>query len=322
MARVHSQQPARMFDSTTLNLDNYIKFRPAYSEALYAEIYRYHKSQGGQWDFAHDAGTGAGIVAEELAKRFTTVAASDPSSFYIDQAKKRLSASGEASKFRFDCHPGEDMSWLPDASVDMVTMAEAIHWTEHEKVLDSASRALKPGGTLAIWIYGTLPFFVDDSTGAQGILNKISERWFGRIKNTATPDHIARFTRAVRMINLRMDVIQFDEKIWNSGVRRIHWNSNRPPMGTSKVFECDRTLPPRKMEDVVERREDNMIMSYSADANWIQGYMNHLYPDLPYDRALEDMFAELAKVMEATGGKSQLSWTCSLILATKSAKTE
>jgi trans-aconitate methyltransferase len=115
------------------------------------------------------------------------------------------------SKFLFGCYPGEDISWLPGASVDLITIDEAIHWTEHENILESASVALKPGGMLAIWINGTLPFFVT-STRAQGI-RRSYERWLERIKISATLTQLARSNRAVRTTQLRMDVIQFDSNI-------------------------------------------------------------------------------------------------------------
>ncbi|KAJ5313480.1 Peroxisomal biogenesis factor 11 [Penicillium atrosanguineum] len=315
------KQSKWMFGSDEFNLDGYIQFRPIYSEALYTEIYRYHKDQEGQWDFAHDAGTGPGIVAEELAKRFTAVAASDPSTWYLAQAKQRLSSSSNIGTIIFGCHPAEDMSWLPEASVDMITIAEAIHWTEHEKVLKSASETLKPGGTLAIWNYGTLPFFVD-STWPQGILEKIHERWLERIKATAKPDQIIRIKRSVQMSQSRMDVIQFDGDVWKSGVRRIHWNSHHPPMGLSKAFEYNGTFLSPNLDDVVERREDKMLLSHFADANWIRGYMDYLYPDLPSDSLTEDLLAELNKAMRETAEKPQLAWTVSVILASKCIKME
>ncbi|KAL4914014.1 S-adenosyl-L-methionine-dependent methyltransferase [Aspergillus aurantiobrunneus] len=169
------KQEEHMFASTAFNLDDYIWFRPSYSDVLYTEIYRYHEAHGGQWDLAHDVGTGAGIVAEELATSFGCVAASDPSAFYLEQTKQRLHSSSIKSKLIFGCHPGEDMSWLPSGSVDMVTIAEAIHWTDHEQVLSSASEVLKPGGTLAIWLYGTRSFFVDPDAH-QHILDDVYER--------------------------------------------------------------------------------------------------------------------------------------------------
>ncbi|GBF62016.1 methyltransferase [Trichophyton mentagrophytes] len=301
-----------MFDSPTFDFDSYIKYRPPYSDKLYAEIYQYHNSHGGQWNLAHDAGTGAGIVAEELSTKFTTVAASDPSAFYLEQAKRRLSSR---DKFRFGCYPGEDMSWLPDAGVDMITMAEAIHWAEPQDVVTAASKALKPGGTLAIWHYGVIPIFVG-STEAQDVFNELFDYWSSRVVAGTPETKLANLERAVRVTVLRMSEIEFDKSEWKAGVRRIYWNAYHPTVGITHQTAFKDVQVQENPDDVVERRIDKTILSQYADIDWIRGYMNHLYPDVPENAIEQGMFEKLARIME--GRKLQLSWTVTMILATKS----
>ncbi len=47
-----------------------------------------------------------------------------------------------------------DASGLPDQSVDLVTVAQALHWLEPEPFFIEAKRVLAPGGAIAVWCYG------------------------------------------------------------------------------------------------------------------------------------------------------------------------
>ena len=42
---------------------------------------------------------------------------------------------------------------LPDGSVDLVTVASAFHWLDHEKFFAEVRRVARPGGILAAWGY-------------------------------------------------------------------------------------------------------------------------------------------------------------------------
>lgn len=48
----------------------------------------------------------------------------------------------------------EDLSFQADDSVDMVTVAQALHWMDIEKFYAHVRRVLKPRGTLAVYGYG------------------------------------------------------------------------------------------------------------------------------------------------------------------------
>jgi len=47
-----------------------------------------------------------------------------------------------------------DSSGLPDKSVDLVTVAQALHWLNTVSFFDEARRILAPGGAIAVWGYG------------------------------------------------------------------------------------------------------------------------------------------------------------------------
>jgi SAM-dependent methyltransferase len=43
---------------------------------------------------------------------------------------------------------------LADGSVDLVTVAQAVHWFDRPKFYAEAKRVLRPGGVVAVWTYG------------------------------------------------------------------------------------------------------------------------------------------------------------------------
>src|SRR5690242_9289406 len=48
--------------------------------------------------------------------------------------------------------PGEHCS-LPDASADLATVAQALHWFDFARYFAQVARVLKPRGVLAAWSY-------------------------------------------------------------------------------------------------------------------------------------------------------------------------
>ena len=46
-----------------------------------------------------------------------------------------------------------EASALPAASVDLVTVAQALHWFNVERFFEEVDRVLRPGGALACWSY-------------------------------------------------------------------------------------------------------------------------------------------------------------------------
>nr|WP_255746297.1 class I SAM-dependent methyltransferase [Lysobacter sp. CFH 32150] len=92
-----------------------------------------------------EAGCGSGQASRGLARHFDTVFATDPSAAQIAQA------SGPAN-VTFAAEPGERCS-LPDASVDAVCVAQALHWFDRAAFFAECARVLRPGGVLVAWGY-------------------------------------------------------------------------------------------------------------------------------------------------------------------------
>lgn len=119
----------------------YASARPEYPQALFAWIAAIAPATGGVWE----AGCGSGQASRGLSDVFDDVFATDPSAQQIAQA-------GRVDKVRFGVEPAERSS-LPDASVDAVCIAQALHWFDRSAFFAECARVLKPGGVLVAWGY-------------------------------------------------------------------------------------------------------------------------------------------------------------------------
>lgn len=120
----------------------YAAYRPLYPDSLFervAELTRAHH-------VALDCGTGNGQAAVGLANHFDRVVATDPSEEQIRRARPH-----ERIKYKV---ARADSSGLPDASVDLVTAAQALHWFDAPAFFSEAKRVLVPEGAIAVWGYG------------------------------------------------------------------------------------------------------------------------------------------------------------------------
>lgn len=80
-----------------------------------------------------------------MASRFALVYATDPSAPQIANAEARpnIDYRVEAAE-----HCG-----LADASADLVSVAQPLHWFDHARFYAEVQRVLKPRGVLAAWTY-------------------------------------------------------------------------------------------------------------------------------------------------------------------------
>lgn len=119
----------------------YHEARPTYPPALFDWLAAQAASRALVWD----AGCGNGQASAALASRFALVYATDPSAPQIANAEARpnIDYRVEAAE-----HCG-----LADASADLVSVAQALHWFDHARFYAEGQRVLKPRGVLAAWTY-------------------------------------------------------------------------------------------------------------------------------------------------------------------------
>jgi len=120
----------------------YAKFRPVYPPELFQWLATLPARQSVAWD----CGTGTGQAATMLTPYFTQVIASDAS-------RAQIKAADRSTRVRYFAALGEASSLAP-ARVDLVTVAQALHWIDRERFYQELDRVTAPGGALAIWTYG------------------------------------------------------------------------------------------------------------------------------------------------------------------------
>jgi SAM-dependent methyltransferase len=121
---------------------SYATFRPAYPDALFVEVARLVPTH----DVALDCGTGNGQAAVALARHFARVIATDPSAAQIDNASPNEHVEYRVAR--------AEQSGLANASVDVVTAAQALHWFDATAFFAEARRVLRPHGAVVVWGYG------------------------------------------------------------------------------------------------------------------------------------------------------------------------
>jgi len=129
-------------DHFSTQADRYTQFRPHYGPELFA----YLASLAGRHDLAWDCGTGSGQAAVALADYFQEVVATDPSSRQIEHAQPH-------DRVRYVVARAEHTP-LADHSVDLITVAQAVHWFDRPQFYEEVRRVGRAGSVLALWAYG------------------------------------------------------------------------------------------------------------------------------------------------------------------------
>ena len=129
--------------------EQYAKLRPDYSTKLYKQVWEYCGIQPGcKNPLAVDLACGTGISTVPLAEHFDRVIGIDLSQAQIDNAKKDL------PNIQFRVGPGEDLSFLTNESVDLITTANGLHWFNKDHLFAEIKRVLRPRGVFAAYAYG------------------------------------------------------------------------------------------------------------------------------------------------------------------------
>lgn len=130
-----------MKDNFSKQASTYARYRPHYPAELYDYIFSRCTKYGNAWD----CGTGNGQVAVQLAKRFDYVNATDISQAQLNNALKKTSIEYRLAS--------AETSGLPAGSIDLITVAQAIHWFDPKKFFDEVKRVATSNCLLTYWAY-------------------------------------------------------------------------------------------------------------------------------------------------------------------------
>lgn len=119
--------------------DAYQRHRPDYPPSLFDCIREHSPRLGVAWD----AGTGGGQAAVVLESCFDHVIGTDASFDQLRAGSRRAVVASAA-----EAPP------LADSSVDVVTVAQALHWFDLDRFYAAVRRVVRRPGLIAAWSYG------------------------------------------------------------------------------------------------------------------------------------------------------------------------
>lgn len=109
------------------------------------ELYQFLADLCHDHDLAWDCATGSGQAAMDLARTYARVIATDIS-------QELLALAQPDPRISYRTAPAE-ASGVESTSVDLVTVAQALHWFDLPRFWPEVNRVLKPHGVLAFWGY-------------------------------------------------------------------------------------------------------------------------------------------------------------------------
>jgi len=131
-------RPVTFADHFGARTASYRLYRPDYPPELFA----YLAGLSPRRELAWDCGTGSGQAAVGLAAHFARVAATDASEAQLAHAEPN-------ERVEYRTAPAE-ASGLAGTSVDLVAVAQALHWFDRPAFYREVRRVLRPGATLAV----------------------------------------------------------------------------------------------------------------------------------------------------------------------------
>ncbi len=120
----------------------YATYRPRYPDALFDYLSSLANARNVAWDCA--AGSGQATLA--LTAHFGRVIATDASEAQIGSAPAHPRVEYRVAS--------AESSGLLAGSVDLVTVAQAVHWFDFERFYAEVRRVAGPHGIIAVWCYG------------------------------------------------------------------------------------------------------------------------------------------------------------------------
>jgi SAM-dependent methyltransferase len=144
LSKIENRNSKIFSDHFSGHAADYAKFRPHYPEKLF----RFLASLTSERKLAWDCATGNGQAAVALADFFEGVIATDAS-------KEQIANAHPHPRVDYRVAPAEN-SGIDSHTIDLITVAQALHWFDLNRFYAEARRVLKPNGVIAASAYNLL----------------------------------------------------------------------------------------------------------------------------------------------------------------------
>lgn len=166
----------------------YAKFRPRYPRKLFDYLGSIAPSRQIAWD----CGTGNGQAAVGLASVFDHVIATDAS-------EKQIANAQSHATIEYRVAPAEN-SDIGSETIDLILVAQALHWFDLDCFYAEVRRVLKPDGILAASAYNLLHI----EKAIDKVVNRYNTKWSGPSghrsagSSSSSPISLFRFKKSIR----------------------------------------------------------------------------------------------------------------------------
>ncbi|KAL3857020.1 hypothetical protein ACJMK2_011936 [Sinanodonta woodiana] len=183
---------ARRYFEKSNHTEAYALYRPTYPQSVYDAILKYcHQSSGlgeTELELAVDVGCGSGQSTLPLGKYFKKVIGLDVSPEQIKYSPKNV------RNVSFQIGQSENLSFLKNDTVDLITVAQALHWMDLEKFYPEVERTLKPGGVFVAYGYGKNILDIQEADALQNQLYDVTLNEYWDPNAHHTDDHYVRLS--------------------------------------------------------------------------------------------------------------------------------
>jgi SAM-dependent methyltransferase len=192
----------------------YAKSRPSYPDELFRQL----AGLCSETDLAWDVGCGNGQATLGLAPHFKQVIGSDVSPEQLSQAR---SADNVEYCLLNAEWPLEQLTRvtpeLAPGSVDLVTVAQALHWFDLDRFYTNVQAVLKPAGLLAVWTY-SVPAIASNAAA-----NELFQHIYHKVVGPYWAPERALVDECYRSLPFPFEtVLRFVDEPW--GVLKMTWD--------------------------------------------------------------------------------------------------